>query len=119
MQVILGERRSMSNPLKYVMLIGSNKFNAKFLELEKELTFKNGCCVLLPYWHGMMNKDSYSNDDWEWLMAYGYAKIDIADYVVVLNVGGYIGEHTQREIDHARKRGKEVRYLESVDITNE
>jgi hypothetical protein len=39
-------------------------------------------------------------------------KIDLADYVYVLNVGGYIGESTRSEIDYALCRGKEVRYLE-------
>ena len=40
-------------------------------------------------------------------------KIDLADYVYVLNVGGYIGESTRREIDYAQAQGKRVDYLES------
>lgn len=40
------------------------------------------------------------------------AKIDLADYVVVLNKGGYIGPSTRSEIDHARKVGKPVLFLE-------
>jgi hypothetical protein len=39
-------------------------------------------------------------------------KIDLADEVLVLNVGGYVGESTRREIEYARKRGKVLRYLE-------
>ena len=39
-------------------------------------------------------------------------KIDISDYIFVLNVGGYIGESTRSEIDYANKIGVEVRYLE-------
>jgi hypothetical protein len=38
-------------------------------------------------------------------------KIDLADYVLVLNVGGYIGESTRSEISYARTLGKPVRYL--------
>jgi cell division protein FtsB len=41
-------------------------------------------------------------------------KIDLADEVLVLNVGGYIGESTRSEIEYARKLGKPVRYLESA-----
>jgi hypothetical protein len=41
-------------------------------------------------------------------------KIDLADEVLILNVGGYIGESTRREIEYARKLGKPVRYLEAV-----
>ena len=39
-------------------------------------------------------------------------KIDMADDILVLNVGGYIGQSTRSEIDHAIARGKGVRYLE-------
>ena len=42
-------------------------------------------------------------------------KIDLADEVLVLNVGGYIGESTRSEIDYAIRRGKPVRYLEAQD----
>jgi len=42
-------------------------------------------------------------------------KIDMADEVLVLNVGGYIGESTRRELQYALERGKQVLYLESVN----
>jgi hypothetical protein len=42
------------------------------------------------------------------------AKIDLADEVFVLNVGGYIGDSTRREIDYAESLGKPVHYLEPV-----
>jgi hypothetical protein len=40
-------------------------------------------------------------------------KIDLSDEVLVINVGGYIGESTRSEIDYAIAHGKNVRYLES------
>jgi hypothetical protein len=39
-------------------------------------------------------------------------KIDLADYVLVLNVGGYIGDSTRAEIAYARAQGKPVTYLQ-------
>ncbi|MBK9181464.1 MAG: hypothetical protein IPM45_18285 [Acidimicrobiales bacterium] len=39
-------------------------------------------------------------------------KIDMADEVLVLNVGGYVGESTAREVAYAEAAGKPVRYLE-------
>ena len=41
-------------------------------------------------------------------------KIDIADWVWVLDVGGYIGQSTSSEIVYATKIGKLVRFLSSV-----
>jgi hypothetical protein len=40
-------------------------------------------------------------------------KIDLADEILVLNVGGYIGQSIRREIGYARKLGKRVRWWES------
>jgi len=38
-------------------------------------------------------------------------KIDLCDWVWVLNVGGYVGESTLSEINYANDHGKEVRFL--------
>ena len=42
-------------------------------------------------------------------------KIDMADEILVLNVGGYIGESTRSEISHAFTNGKRIRYMETPD----
>ena len=39
-------------------------------------------------------------------------KIDLADEILVLNVDGYVGESTRREIEYAEQREKHIRYLE-------
>lgn len=40
------------------------------------------------------------------------AKIDLADEILVLNVDGYVGEATAREIAYAKLQGKGIRWLE-------
>lgn len=40
-------------------------------------------------------------------------KIALADEVLILNVGGYIGDSTRREIEHARRQNKPLRWLEN------
>lgn len=39
-------------------------------------------------------------------------KIDLADEILVVNPGGYIGASTAREIDYAHSLGKPIRYTE-------
>lgn len=39
-------------------------------------------------------------------------KIDLADEVLILNVGGYTGQSTRREIAYAQELGKPIRWLE-------
>jgi hypothetical protein len=40
-------------------------------------------------------------------------KILLADEILVLNVGGYLGDSTRKEILFAEKHGKKIRYLEN------
>lgn len=39
-------------------------------------------------------------------------KIDMADAIYVINVGGHIGSSTRSEIEYARANGKRVLFLE-------
>lgn len=41
-------------------------------------------------------------------------KIDLADEVFIVNIGGYIGESTRSEIEYATKLGKPIKYLEKL-----
>lgn len=45
-------------------------------------------------------------------------KIDLADEILVINVGGYIGESTRSEIEYAIANHKPVRYLEEVNFVS-
>jgi len=42
-------------------------------------------------------------------------KIDHADEILVLNVGGYVGFSTASEVAYAREHGKRVRWLEEIE----
>lgn len=44
-------------------------------------------------------------------------KIDLADEILILNVDGYIGYSTRRELDYAESKGKVIRFLEEVNGT--
>lgn len=41
-------------------------------------------------------------------------KIDMSDEIYVINIGGYIGESTKKEIEYAKSRGKKISYLENI-----
>jgi hypothetical protein len=44
-------------------------------------------------------------------------KIDMADFIYVVNVEGYIGERTAIEIGYAKQLGKQIQYLEALEET--
>ncbi len=45
-----------------------------------------------------------------------FRKIDLADEILVVNVNGYVGESTTREILYARENHKSIRWLEPENI---
>ena len=84
------------------------------MEVQKQLTLE-GCIVISV---GMFGH-SGDNEVWkpgvkEMLDDMHLRKIDLADEIFVINVGGYIGESTRREIDYATKTGKKINYLEEI-----
>jgi hypothetical protein len=46
-------------------------------------------------------------------------KIELADFIRVFNVGGYIGLSTQREVEYAQRLGKPIVYLEEEPCPQE
>ncbi len=99
---------------KIVTLCGSTRFKDQFQKVQKRLTLE-GCIVISVGLFG------HSGDEEVWkpgakemLDDMHLRKIDLADEIFVINVGGYIGESTRREIAYAEKTGKKVRYLEEV-----
>lgn len=46
-------------------------------------------------------------------------KINLADEVLILNVGGYVGESTRREVLHAKRTHKVIRWLEPDSIPDD
>ena len=83
------------------------------METQKRLTL-DGCIVI------SVGRFGHSGDDDVWkpgvkemLDDMHLRKIDMADEIFVINVGGYIGESTKREIAYAEQKGKKVNYLES------
>ena len=83
------------------------------METQKRLTL-DGCIVISVGLFGHSGDD----DVWkpgvkEMLDDMHLRKIDMADEFFVINVGGYIGESTKREIAYAEQKGKKVNYLES------
>ena len=103
----------MVGKYKVITLCGSTKFKDAFMEAQKRLTLEGNIVISV----GMFG---HSGDDEVWtegtkamLDDMHKRKIDMADEIYVINVGGYIGESTKSEIEYARKNGKEVQFLES------
>ena len=82
------------------------------MEAQKRLTLE-GCIVISVGLFGHSgDKDVWTEDTRAMLDDMHKRKIDMADEIFVINVGGYIGSGTRSEIGYAEATGKAVRYLE-------
>ena len=97
---------------RVVTLCGSTSFREAFMREQKRLTLA-GCIVLSVGLFGHSGDgEVWAEGTKEMLDDMHKRKIDMADGIFVINVGGYIGESTRSEIEYARRTGKDVAYLE-------
>ena len=92
-----------------VCLCGSARFVDEMRAANRELTFA-GAIVVAPGEAG----EVVTGEQKAALDALHLRKIDLADRVLVVNPGGYVGESTGREIAHARATGKPVSFTDPV-----
>lgn len=99
---------------RIVCLCGSTRFIEQMAvaawEEEKAGRIALGC-HLLPKWYPIPESHGAEAQGVADAMdALHLHKIDLADEVFVLNIGGYVGKSTAREIAYAKKIGKPIRY---------
>lgn len=104
-----------------VTLCGSTRFKEQFMDAQKRLTLAGYIVISVglfghagdqEVWDGMdegtLSKTKEMLDDMH------KRKIDMADEIYVINVGGYIGDSTRSEIQYAEEHGKPVRYYQNI-----
>jgi hypothetical protein len=92
-------------------LCGSTKFKAEFERANAEMTAQ-GFIILAPGFYAHADGVELDGETKARLDRLHLRKIDLADDVYVINVGGYIGESTKKEIAYAVSKGVPVHYLE-------
>lgn len=97
-----------------VCLCGSTRFKDEFIKANRDLTLQ-GKIVLTVGMFGHHEGLDMNSETKKMLDELHKRKIDLADEVLVLNVGGYIGQSTMSEILYAEEHRKPVFYLEPFD----
>ena len=99
---------------KIVCLCGSTRFMKVFRQanltetLAGKIVLSIGCNTKSDDALGLSVKDKKRLDELH------LRKIDLADEVYVLNVGGYIGSSTRKEIEYAESLNMPVKYLKEI-----
>ena len=97
---------------KVITLCGSTKFKDAFLQQQKRLTLEGNIVISVGMFGHSGDQEVWTDGVKEMLDDMHKRKIDMADEIFVINVGGYIGSSTKSEIEYAHAAGKPVRYLE-------
>ncbi|MCI5835640.1 MAG: hypothetical protein MR227_02980 [Firmicutes bacterium] len=104
---------------KVITLCGSTRFKDEFLRVQKELTLQGNIVISVGLFGHSGDAEVWENMDEgtltktkEMLDDMHKRKIDMADEIFVINVGGYIGDSTKSEIEYAKSTNKKVNFLE-------
>ena len=95
-----------------ITLCGSTRFKEQFLEAQKRLTLEGNIVISVGLFGHSGDEEVWTPGTKEMLDNMHKRKIDMADAIYVINVGGYIGSSTRSEIEYAEKPGKTILYLE-------
>lgn len=95
-----------------ITLCGSTRFKNQFLEAQKRLTLAGNIVISVGLFGHSGDDEVWTEETKEMLDDMHKRKIDMADRIYVINVNGYIGSSTRSEIEYARKKGKQVLFLE-------
>lgn len=98
--------------IKVVTICGSMKFKQEMIEKAFELEAKDNYAVIQCVYKSDNNDEQV---DKEKLSKIHFKKIEISDAIYVVNVGGYIGNQTKKEIEYAKSLGKEILSLEPLN----
>ena len=111
----------MVGKYKVITLCGSTRFRDEFMETQKRLTLEGNIVISVGLFGHSGDNEVWEDMDEgtltrtkEMLDDMHKRKIDMADEIFVINVGGYIGSSTRSEIEYAETTGKPIRYLEEV-----
>lgn len=110
------EGTKMVGKYKVITLCGSTRFKEEFLREQKRLTLEGNIVISVGLFGHSGDDEVWTEGTKEMLDDMHKRKIDMADEIFVINVGGYIGSSTRSEIEYAEEKGKGIRYLEDEGV---
>lgn len=93
-----------------VCICGSTRFKQSWITENARLTREGNIVLAVGLW-GHHERQYPDEKTKAMLDDLHKRKIDLCDWVWVLDVGGYIGDSTRSEIEYAERLGRPVRYL--------
>jgi len=101
-----------------ISLIGSiTKAKEYFIKIESILQIIHKKLVSICSVDGLLNKEKFSNEEWDILQDIALRKLNDQEAILVLDVDGYIGEQSKEEIEYFNvKLKRSIYYLSKLKI---
>jgi len=113
--MIADQQGALAEVPMVVCLCGSTKFKAEFEQANYEETMRGNIVLSVgSFPHTDIWRPALSPQEKEALDMLHKHKIDLADEILVINVGGYIGDSTRLEIEYATLTGKPIRFISQI-----
>ena len=116
--------RGMRNPMNsweksdsgdnIITLCGSSKFKNEFIEIQKKLSLKGYLVLSLGLFGHSGDKEAWDKKDL--LDKVHKQKIDMSSSIFVIDVNGYVGNSTKKEIEYAKLKKKKIYYYSKNDL---
>ncbi|WP_010275941.1 hypothetical protein [Paenibacillus senegalensis] len=95
--------------MKVITLCGSTKFKKQFEDANAFLTLQGNIVLSLAFFE-QSEGIHITPEQAKLFEEIHFRKIDLSDEIFVIDVGGYIGNSTRKEIEYASERKKMVSY---------
>ncbi|WP_036719118.1 hypothetical protein [Paenibacillus harenae] len=101
--------------MRVITLCGSSKFKEQFEQANAFLTLQGNIVISVAFFEQSEGIE-ITEDQAELLGNLHFRKIDMSDEIFVIDVDGYKGSSTRREIQYAKEKGKAIRYYSHGEI---
>lgn len=96
--------------MKVITVCGSLRFVKEIMEIAEKMELQGNCMLIPIYNKERTDKDSFTEEEALMLGKMHQEKIKLSDAILVVNVNGYIGNATKKEIEFAKSLNKEIIY---------
>ncbi|MGP5292539.1 hypothetical protein ACTXL6_21150 [Brachybacterium tyrofermentans] len=107
----------MPDRTEIVCICSSTRFAEEMVAANRDLTFAGVIHVAPGVFTQREPDENISDEQKATLDALHLRKIDLADRILMINPGRYIGESTSREIAYARATGKPVSFTGTSELS--
>lgn len=102
------------NKVKTVTICGSRRFMDEILKAKMDFERMFYIVHTPNFSFTKDDLEEFTDEQLDMLHEVHYTKMRNSDFVYIVNVDGYIGSDTMREVDYAKEHNMEIRYLVEV-----